>query len=146
MIVCEMSIDVLHSNVCDTQLIYKKDMTHVHDCVQDVNWMSHITHTNESRHTYERVPSHIRTSHIAQQRAICVCTSRVTHMNEVCHTYAWVTSHVWMSHVTHAYTYRALTYDGTGWDSLWETARVSVAIFCVAVCCRTLYERLHEKP
>ena len=33
-----------------------------------------------------------------------------------------------MSHVTHAYTYRALTYDGTAWDSLLETAREGLLI------------------
>jgi len=50
------------------------------------SWMSHAAHTNESRHTYESVTSHIRMSH-------------VTHMNESRHTYEWVTSHIWMGHV-----------------------------------------------
>jgi len=45
-------------------------------------WMSHVTHMNDSCHTYERVMSHIWTSH-------------VTHMNESCHTYEWVMSHIW---------------------------------------------------
>jgi len=40
-------------------------------------WMSHVTHMNESCHTYEWVMSHIRMSH-------------VTHMNESCHAYEWV--------------------------------------------------------
>ena len=64
--------------------------------VEDVNgwddlshiWMSHVTHMNESCHTYEWVMSHIWMSH-------------VTHMNEVCHTYEWVLSQIWMSLVTH---------------------------------------------
>jgi len=41
--------------------------------------MSHVTHGNESCHTYEWVMSHIWMSH-------------VTHMNESCHTYEWVES------------------------------------------------------
>jgi len=39
--------------------------------------MSHVTHMNESCHTYEWVMSHIRMSH-------------VTHMHESYHTYEWV--------------------------------------------------------
>jgi len=48
--------------------------------------MSHVTHMNESCHTYEWVMSHIWMSH-------------VTHMNESCHTYEWVMSPMWMSYV-----------------------------------------------
>jgi len=50
--------------------------------------MSHVTHTNESHHTYKWVMSHIQMSH-------------VTHTNESRHTYKWVTSHIQMSHITH---------------------------------------------
>jgi len=46
-----------------------------------------ITRTNESRHIYERVMSHIWMSH-------------ASHMNESCHTHEWVMSHIWMCHVT----------------------------------------------
>ena len=49
--------------------------------------MSHVTHMNESCHTYEWVMSHIWMSH-------------VTHMKESCHTYEWAMSHIWMSHAT----------------------------------------------
>jgi len=42
-------------------------------------WMSHVTHENESCHTYEWVMSHMLMSH-------------VTHMNE--------SRHIWTSHVT----------------------------------------------
>ena len=49
--------------------------------------MSHVTHINESCHTYEWVMSHI-------------WMSQVTHMNESCHTYEWVMSRIGMSHVT----------------------------------------------
>jgi len=55
-------------------------MTHI--------WMSHDTHMNESRHTYEWVMTHIWMSHD-------------THMNESWHTHEWVMTHIWMSHDTH---------------------------------------------
>jgi len=57
---------------------YERVMSHI--C------RSHVTHMNESCHTYVGVMSHILMSH-------------VTHMNELCHTYEWVMSHIWMSHV-----------------------------------------------
>jgi len=44
--------------------------------------MSHVTHINESCHTYEKVMSHI---------------------NESPHTYEKVMPHISMSHVTHAH-------------------------------------------
>jgi len=53
-------------------------------------WMRHVTHVNESCHTYEWVMSHIWISH-------------VTHMNESFHTCTQnrrVISQIWMSHVT----------------------------------------------
>jgi len=57
--------------------------------------MSHVTHVNESHHTYQWVTSHMSMSHI-------------THINEsrhtcqwVIHTYQWVTSHISISHRTH---------------------------------------------
>jgi len=49
--------------------------------------MSHGTHMNESRHTYEWVMAHIWMSH-------------GTHMNESWHTYEWVMAHI-SSHGTH---------------------------------------------
>ena len=82
-------------------------------------WMSHVTHMNESWHTYEWVMSHIWTSHVTNSacglnHSIVVVTPlhshhtyervmshiwtfHVTHMNESCHTYEWV-----MSHTAHA--------------------------------------------
>ena len=58
--------------------------------------MSHVTHMNESCHTYEGSISHVWMSH-------------VKHMNESFHTYEWVMSHIsthmmchiWTGHVTH---------------------------------------------
>ena len=63
--------------------------------------MSHVTQTNEARHTYEWVmPHNIVMSHIE-----CVMSyihmSHITHMNESRHIYEWVMVHIWMSHVTY---------------------------------------------
>jgi len=61
-------------------------------------WMNHVTHVNESWHTYEWNRSHIWMSH-------------VTHMNESCRKYTpflelrftdfWVKPHIRMSRTTH---------------------------------------------
>jgi len=77
-----------------TWLIHMCDMTHscvwkhwfyhsiifvtwlIHTCVFSHVWMSHVTHMNESCHTYEWVMSHTWMSH-------------VTHMNESYHTCEW---------------------------------------------------------
>jgi len=72
-------------------------------------WMNHVTHTNESCHTYEWVMSQMRMSHVTHMNESChtyewvmshIQMSRVTHTNESRHTYEWVMSHIWMSHVT----------------------------------------------
>jgi len=63
--------------------IHTCDMTHYITV-----WMSHVTHMNESCHTYEWVMAHIRMSH-------------VTDMNQSCHTYEWVMSNTCMRHVKH---------------------------------------------
>ena len=49
-------------------------------------WRSHVTHMNESCHTYEWVKPHIWMSHV---------------MDESYHTYEWVTSHIWMIWMSH---------------------------------------------
>jgi len=59
----------------------------VHEWVIPHVWMSHVTHSNESRHTYECVMAHTWMSH-------------VTRMNESYHTYEGFLSHIWVSHVT----------------------------------------------
>jgi len=51
-------------------------------------WMSHVTHMNDSCHTYEWIMTNIWMRH-------------VSNLNESCHTYEWVMSHIWMSHGTH---------------------------------------------
>jgi len=77
-------------------------------------WMSHVTHMNESCHTYEWVMSHIWMGHVTHTNESChteschtyewvmshIGMSRVTHRNESCHTYKRVMSHIGMSHVT----------------------------------------------
>jgi len=80
-------------------------MSHVaresRDICECVFSLSHVTHTNESCHTYERVTSHM---------------SHVTHMNESRHTCESVTSHIWwvmsrVCHVTHTHEW----YHAYGW-------------------------------
>jgi len=64
--------------------------------------MSHVTHMNESCHTYEWVMSHICMSHVTHMNESCQVYKWVTsYMNESCHTYEWDMSHIWLSHVTH---------------------------------------------
>jgi len=75
------------------------DMTHPYM----TSWMRHVTHMNESCHTYECVMSHIWMRH-------------VTHMNESCHTYEWFMSHLWMRHVSHRM--RPVAY---AWRSVYDT-------------------------
>ena len=71
--------------------------------------MSHGTHMNESRHTYEWVRAHIWTSCVTHMNAyiahkwvtVHIWMSHGTHMNESRHTYEWVRAHIWTSCVTH---------------------------------------------
>ena len=53
-------------------------------------WMSHVTHMNESCHTYEWVMSHIWMSHVTMSHALR--TSHVKHMYVSWHTFKWVMS------------------------------------------------------
>ena len=74
--------------------------------------MSHVTHMNESCHTYEIVNIEIKLQecsiHTTPHAAWRSWMSHVTHMNESCHTYEcvmshvyeWVMSHIWMSRIT----------------------------------------------
>ena len=66
-------------------------------------WMSHVTHIDESGHTYEwsHLPHMNESCHTYELVMPHVCMSHVTHMSESCHTYEGVVSHIWMSHVTH---------------------------------------------
>jgi len=59
-------------------------------------WMSHVTHMNEARHTYEWGTAHIWMRHVTHTHAYVVWR-----VDELCHTYAWVTSHSHVSHETY---------------------------------------------
>jgi len=50
-------------------------------------WISHVTHLNESCHTFEWVMPHTWMSH-------------VTHLNESYHAHKWIASHAWKNHAT----------------------------------------------
>jgi len=78
----------LTSHIWMCHVTHMNESHHTWEWVMSQIWMSHATHMNESCHTYEWIMSHIWLSH-------------VTHMNESCHTYEWVTPHIWLSHVTH---------------------------------------------
>ena len=84
-------------------------------------WMSHVTHMNESCHTYEWVMKHIKMSHVthidescdtyvwitmAKYATVAIAgeqkwMSHVPRIFEAWRTYEWVTAHVWMSHGIH---------------------------------------------
>ena len=73
-----------------------------HEWVVSHIWMRHVTHINESWHTYEWVMSHTWTSPTTHEWVMShIWMRHNTLMNESCHTYEWVMSHIWMSHVTH---------------------------------------------
>ena len=79
----------------------------------------HVTHMNESCHTYERVMSHIWMIDfigVPCHHHTTLRMSHVTHMNESCHTYEYVMSHIWMRHVAHTY------------ESKWVMSQVPFAI------------------
>jgi len=54
--------------------------------------MSHVTHTNESCHTW---------SDSSGRPELTSIFSVSIYINKSCHRYEWVMSHTWMSHVTH---------------------------------------------
>jgi len=75
-------------------------------------WMSHVTHMNESCHTYEGVMSHMWMSHVTHTgieapHRLILYKDESTHESTYewvilsYHTYEWVISHIWMSHITH---------------------------------------------
>jgi len=65
--------------------------------------MKHVTHANESCHTYKRVMSRIQTSHAIHPNDSLVNTneSSFAHTIRSCHTYRLAMSHIQMSRVTH---------------------------------------------
>ena len=72
--------------------------------------MSHVTHMNESCHTYEWVMTRIWMSHVTRADESLYIYDwdmslfrirPITYIDESCHTYGWVTWHIWMSLFTH---------------------------------------------
>jgi hypothetical protein len=92
------------------------------ECSMPHIWMSHVTHMNESCHTYEWVMSHMKELCCTYECIIltyeevsifawrgwyfpCLSlmwTQHAAHMNEWCHTCEWVMSHIWICHAVHA--------------------------------------------
>jgi len=66
-------------------------------------WMSHVTHVNESRHSYGWVMSHIWMGYVTHNK--------------------WVISLIWISHVTHTWTGRD-THINESHIWVWQPARV----------------------
>jgi len=94
-LVCQVHGVVIHvatyfvmPHICLSHVTHLNESCHTFEWVMSHIWMSHVTHLNESSHTFEWVMSHIWMSH-------------VTHLIESRHTSDWVMSHIWMSHVTH---------------------------------------------
>jgi len=73
---------------CPLEMSERRALLTHYWCKSKCTWLFLKVHTTsrcrERCHTYERVMSQIRMSH-------------VTHMNESCHRYGWVKSHEWMS-------------------------------------------------
>ena len=61
----------------------------------------HVTHLNESRLTLNESRHSFRSRHSSQRVTSHIWTNLVTHLNESRHTYEWVTTHTWMSQFTH---------------------------------------------
>jgi len=84
-----------------SHITHVNESCHTYESVVSHVWMSDVnesfgTHVNQSCHTYEWVTSHIWMRHMSH-----VWMSHVTHMNEAGHTYGWIMSHIWMNHVSH---------------------------------------------
>jgi len=86
--------DVTHWHVCHDSLIqvtWSRDMIMSAYVGKRWSWssLSHVTHMNESCHTYRlgivSVPKYLR-----------IWMSHPTNMNESCHTCEWVMSHIWI--------------------------------------------------
>jgi len=70
-------------------------LAHLEGCVK-INmhelrvWMRHVTHMNESCHTYECIMSHAWISDVTHMTASCHAReSCLTHMNASCYTCEW---------------------------------------------------------
>ena len=90
----------VHTRVCVTyewvmshMWMWMSHVTHMNESCH--TWkMSHVTHMNESWHTYENM-SELVGSHMPRVQILCVCVCVcVSHMNEICHKCEWVRSHM----------------------------------------------------
>ena len=104
--------------------------------------ISHVTDTNESRHTYEWVMSHrwqTKRAYLTRSaRCNQVQKSHITHMHESRHKYEWTTSHIRISHVTHTNESRH-TYE-------WVTPRTPMtSCICMSHITRTNESRHTHK-
>jgi len=104
---------------------YERDMICIR-MMRHTLLMRHVTHVNESCHTYEWVMSHLWISHI-------------THINESCHTYKWCMSLI--SRVScHLFFLdgRQPLVRRTTFVSVMAISSSFCVLQCVAVCCSVL--------
>jgi len=96
-----------------------------------IGWMSHVTPTDKSRHTYTRVMAHTRTcSHGCISSTHTIGWMRhVTPTNKSCHTFECVTSHTWTYWV--ATISRLLKMRGL--YCKWEVSYLESRLFCRAL-------------
>ena len=129
-----------HSGWQDIQGIYRLAMSHLthinesshtYEWVMSHIWVSPVTHMNESCHTYEWIMSHAGWQ--VAQGIHRLAMSHVTHMNESCHMCEWVMPHIRMSHVTHM-NESCTTYEWVlsraGWQQTQEIQRQDSVIQC----------------
>ena len=105
-----------------THRSYERDVSHIWTCRVTRMWMSHVTYTNVSCHSYEWCVqlqggwelSLVWMSHVTHVNTSCRTYKRIMsliwvrhgspiymnesrhHSNHSCHSYEWVTSLVWM--------------------------------------------------
>jgi len=71
--------------------------------------LSHVSHMNESHHTYEWVVSHVCMSHVTHVNESCFGAPAIRPMRQspyheraaTMQPASWVVSHIWKNHVTH---------------------------------------------
>ena len=117
--------------------------------VMSLTRMSHGTHVNESRHTYQQTISIVLNLSESCRVMSHMWMSHGTHVNGSCHTYEWVMSHMWMSHGTHVneswYTCEWVTTD-TSCHIKWVMSRMTscqrvmpcYALVCLSACVHSL--------
>ena len=126
--ICDMTIYMWHDYIHIRDMTHTRHFTgingscHTYEWVTSHTWMSHVTRTNESHHTYtyKWVLSHIWMNHVTHMnesdhithvtyaymshvahrsyRVISHHTCHTcihVHINESYHTYEWIMSHMW---------------------------------------------------